>query len=156
MIFSKPFRTDRDYACKVRTISLEPAIRLLKDTDPRPKLAGITLNGPFQQIQNWGASMTYLARPDNPLDDGGLSQVEAFPVYEICDTVFREVFPSHTGLSRPEAAAYVNSLIQGLCLGMLGKDEEPAGARQHLLVFFEQLSQALEWYERKPVPHAVA
>lgn len=77
-------------------------------------LVEVALNSSFRVIDMWGNTSTFppLRGNSNALipDDPGLSEQEAFPVYDVMDKVFTSVFPE-LPLERSMATDHVKELI---------------------------------------------
>lgn len=126
-------------------MNLEPGIPMLENpTENSNRMLEIIVRNLFRQMKHWRYDFSSLPRDGLVGYDPGIPREEADEVYGILDRVFKEVFPAQAGLSRPEAAEYVEELIAKVREEVLHEGPGLPGARQHLIMFMERLLAAFQ------------
>lgn len=126
-------------------MNLEPGIRMLRDTTASSnQMLEVVIRNLFRQMEHWRYDFSSLPRNGILGYDPGIPKEEAVEVYDVLDRVFKEVFPSQSHLARPEAAEYIEKLIGGVREEVLLGGSGIPGAKQHLIMFMEQVLAAFK------------
>lgn len=139
------------YADLFRVMLLQPGIREFKESDGNRNPLDVILHNLFRQMKMWKCDYSSLPQRGLVGYDPGIPESEAKQVYEILDSVFKEVFPTQANLSREDAATYVETVISNVYIEILGEGTVVPGCKQYLIIFMEKLLEALERLAKKPV-----
>lgn len=131
-------------ACDISYHAFGPALQLLRVKEPWNQAVAAQMGGFGRQVDRWGSSSLSIGFL-GPLGRVTLSEEEGRKVYGALDAVFVEVFPDLAGMTRLEAAAFIQEMVDDVRFVLVEKF--PNGPNQQEILFpaYQQYLETCEF-----------